>query len=230
MVREGLSFVSHLPIAMDGSCNGLQLFSLMLRDPVGGTAVNLLPADTPQDIYRLVADKIIAKLERDRTGGEERLDQEVRTKRTGQALYKPRSVAGLFLSLGIDRSATKRQVMVLPYYGTRESCREYTAQWLKEKLFASPQPLPEGCTQFGLAVYLAGLIWEAIGETVVAARDAMAYLQSCATVMSRAGKPIRWTMPACPPRSKTCSTARISATTSSAWTDASCTSGLRISP
>ena len=142
MVREGLSFVSHLPIAMDGSCNGLQLFSLMLRDPVGGTAVNLLPADTPQDIYRLVADKIIAKLERDRTGGEERLDQEVRTKRTGQALYKPRSVAGLFLSLGIDRSATKRQVMVLPYYGTRESCREYTAQWLKEKLFASPQPLP----------------------------------------------------------------------------------------
>ena len=89
MVREGLSFVSHLPIAMDGSCNGLQLFSLMLRDPVGGTAVNLLPADTPQDIYRLGADKIIAKLERDRTGGEERLDQEVRTKEQAKPCISP---------------------------------------------------------------------------------------------------------------------------------------------
>ena len=36
---------------MDGSCNGLQNFSAMLRDEVGGKAVNLIPSDKPQDVY-----------------------------------------------------------------------------------------------------------------------------------------------------------------------------------
>jgi len=38
-------FVSRLPIAMDGSCNGLQHYSAMLLDPVAGRAVNEMVAD-----------------------------------------------------------------------------------------------------------------------------------------------------------------------------------------
>jgi DNA-directed RNA polymerase len=37
-------FVSHLPVAFDGSCNGLQNYSMMLRDEVGGAATNLVPS------------------------------------------------------------------------------------------------------------------------------------------------------------------------------------------
>src|SRR5262249_3123305 len=44
-------YLSHMPIALDGSCNGLQHLSAMLRDPVGGAAVNLVPSPTPSDIY-----------------------------------------------------------------------------------------------------------------------------------------------------------------------------------
>src|SRR5262249_28255918 len=39
---KGLEFVSHLPVAMDGSCNGLQHFSALLRDEKTGREVNLI--------------------------------------------------------------------------------------------------------------------------------------------------------------------------------------------
>jgi DNA-directed RNA polymerase len=47
------SFVSHLPVHMDGSCNGLQHYAALGRDEAGGTAVNLVPSDTPQDVYKV---------------------------------------------------------------------------------------------------------------------------------------------------------------------------------
>jgi DNA-directed RNA polymerase len=48
-------FVSYLPVGLDGSCNGLQNFSAMLRDEVGGAATNLVPSEKPSDIYAEVA-------------------------------------------------------------------------------------------------------------------------------------------------------------------------------
>lgn len=59
---DGREFLSHIPIAQDGSCNGLQHFSAMLLDSVGGRAVNLIPSDKPQDIYQVVADRVLGKL------------------------------------------------------------------------------------------------------------------------------------------------------------------------
>ena len=46
------TFVSHLPIHQDGSCNGLQHYAALGRDVLGAGAVNLLPANEPQDVYR----------------------------------------------------------------------------------------------------------------------------------------------------------------------------------
>jgi DNA-directed RNA polymerase len=52
---EGEAFVSYLPIQMDGTCSGLQHFSGLLKDQVGGDAVNLNPNDVPADVYAEVA-------------------------------------------------------------------------------------------------------------------------------------------------------------------------------
>uniref|UniRef100_UPI002FBEC18E DNA-directed RNA polymerase n=1 Tax=Escherichia coli TaxID=562 RepID=UPI002FBEC18E len=56
--HHGLSYNCSLPLAFDGSCSGIQHFSAMLRDEVGGLAVNLLPSETVQDIYGIVAKKV----------------------------------------------------------------------------------------------------------------------------------------------------------------------------
>jgi DNA-directed RNA polymerase len=48
----------HLPIMVDGTCNGLQHLSALMKDQTGGEAVNLVDTgDTPNDIYTLVCDE-----------------------------------------------------------------------------------------------------------------------------------------------------------------------------
>ena len=42
------SYVSHTPVMMDGSCNGLQHYAALGRDLPGGRAVNLTAMDKPQ--------------------------------------------------------------------------------------------------------------------------------------------------------------------------------------
>ena len=61
-VRGIAGFKSHIPVSIDGSANGIQHYSAMLRDKEGAKVVNLTPTDIPQDIYQIVADKIEAKL------------------------------------------------------------------------------------------------------------------------------------------------------------------------
>mgnify|MGYP002552211251 CR=1 FL=1 len=192
-VREGLDFVSHIPVAMDGTCNGLQIFSLILRDKVGGSAVNLLPAAKPQDIYQIVADKVIGKLKTDAADPDK--DAIVTTKE-GKAFYNPAKSAAILLDMGINRKTTKRQVMVLPYGGTKESCREYSEEWVKDTIRNGYPQLPEDVSIRGLSFYLSTHVWDAIGETVIAARDAMKYLQDMAGVMNKLDLPIKWTTPA----------------------------------
>lgn len=194
-LREGLAFKSRLPIAMDGTCNGLQIFSLLLRDKVGGEAVNLLPSERPNDIYRIVAEKVVERLKEDAQN--EELNHMVMTKdkESPKPLYNAYTCANILKNAGIDRKTTKRQVMVLPYGGTESSCREYTEEWLKGKIQDGKMHLPEGQKVRGMSIYLAKLIWDAIGTTVIAAREAMSFLQDMATVVNRVDKPIQWTTP-----------------------------------
>lgn len=52
------SFISHLPIHQDGSCNGLQHYAALGKDIQGAAEVNLLPMDNPQDLYLSVAKRV----------------------------------------------------------------------------------------------------------------------------------------------------------------------------
>lgn len=51
------AYMCSLPVHMDGSCNGLQHYAALGRDPVGGKAVNLLEGEGPEDVckFSLVA-------------------------------------------------------------------------------------------------------------------------------------------------------------------------------
>lgn len=173
--RDGLQFVSRLPIALDGSCNGLQHFSAMLKDPVGGAAVNLIPSEKPQDIYQRVADVVVGALKVEKEDPE---------------------MANRWLAFGINRKTTKRCVMVLPYGGTEYSFRAFVKEHITDRK-ESGEEHPFGTDKecWSAAVFLAKHITQAIGSVVVSAVSAMTWLQEVSVKLGEEGLPVTWTAP-----------------------------------
>jgi DNA-directed RNA polymerase, mitochondrial len=87
------SFVTTLPLQSDCSNSGLQHYSAMMLDEIGGKATNLVPSNKPADVYSLVANKVVMKL-RDMPDS---------------------NYAKQWLEYGVDRKLCKKPVMCLPY-------------------------------------------------------------------------------------------------------------------
>ncbi len=170
-VEEDPDFQSHIPITVDGSCNGLQHFSAMLRDDKGGKAVNLRPSDKPQDIYGIVTEVVKERVRNDPEAILEEGD--------------------------INRALVKRPVMTTPYgatlYGMRDQLHEEYKKQLDKGLQFPTVNKEEDIWKY--CKYLASHIYAAIGDVVVSAREGMKWLQDCAKVMSKESKPIYWTVP-----------------------------------
>lgn len=211
-LEEGYGFMSRMAVALDGSCSGIQHFSAMLRDDIGGRAVNLLPAETPEDIYQRVCDRVVMKLEADlsSTIAQANASTPLPPLKEGKPEASAKATAllakaigeyddGVFalgwLALQPSRKTTKRQVMTLPYGSTPYSCREYTSEWYKEQLGSGAEnPFPPEVS-FKAVQYLSNYIWESISEVVIAARSAMDWLQGCAKVVAAEQLPVYWTTP-----------------------------------
>jgi DNA-directed RNA polymerase len=155
------TFVSHLPISMDGSCNGLQNLSALLRDEVGGAATNLTDSGFMQDIYRRVAEAALARM-------------------IAMAYDDPikESLRKRWIEHGINRSMVKRSVMTTPYGVTRRSAIEYVVtDYLKEGKAPGVFEKPEF---MHAATILMDSVWPAIGDVVVKGREAMDWLRTSA--------------------------------------------------
>lgn len=190
----GWGTLSGTPVVSDGTNNGLQIYSLMLRDPIGGKATNCIPSDVPQDIYRDVADIATESLKLclDST--------EIVRYRSGKraVTFKVSDLAAkwlLFTGGSIPRTATKRPVMTLPYGLRLHSALKYVAAWYREHKEAGNES-PWGDSDAYLpCTWLGAVIWDAIEKTVKPAREAMGWLMRTANLFSDAGLPIRWTSP-----------------------------------
>ncbi len=163
-------FKSKLPIAFDGSCNGLQHLSAILLDEVGGEAVNLTAKPVKQDIYDTVRVKTVELLEAD----SEPLAKEL-------------------LKFGITRKACKKPVMIVPYAGTPRACRKYIGeQMIKEgalKFFGDNY-------KEALTLYTS-TVWEAIGCVILKGKEIMSFLSLAAKtkISQDMDTTIRWITP-----------------------------------
>ena len=183
-IKNGKNHITRLPIAIDGTCNGLQIFSLMLRDETGGVATNLLPSDKPQDIYGIVADKTIAYLENENS------DELVHRKYP----FTKKQVAQMWLNYGVNRKLTKRCVMIVPYSGTLHACRKYVEEYITEKLDEGvSHPFGEQLTI--PTQYIAKIIWDMINATVIKAREAMEWLKHLSKLAASQNIPVNWKTP-----------------------------------
>ena len=142
---------SHLPVALDGSCSGLQHFSAMLRDEVGGAAVNLTYSPKMNDIYRAVA--------------------EVAQRAMEAAAPDEAGFRQSWLDHGINRSVTKRSVMTTSYGVTKRSAIRYVIDdYLRATDFIKPRE------HYSAAAYLMDFVWPAISAVVVKGKQAMSWL------------------------------------------------------
>ena len=203
-------FVSTLPLAFDGTCSGLQHFSALLRDEVGGQAVNLMPSDTVQDIYSIVANKVNKLLLKDALEGTEdsfktNKDGEFMLDKEGkpQVKYGDKTLAQNWVNFnrikfgqdGITRKVCKRSVMTLAYgskqYGFKENLLEdiihpYVLDHPEDNPFLSPNQA---------AVYMAKLIWDSVKTTVIKAVEGMEWLQKVADLICNDNHVVTWNTP-----------------------------------
>lgn len=155
-------FESRIAVSMDGSCNGLQNFSAMLRDEVGGHATNITDNRVMQDIYRMVAEAATRRL----------IEKSTRTE-----------LENKWLAHGISRSVVKRTVMTTPYGITKRSAVKYVVedylQHGEAKVFDKSEYWPA-------AQALMAHVWPAIADVVVKSREAMDWLRSSARAIVKA--------------------------------------------
>ena len=175
--RKGFGYMSSLPIALDGTNNGLQIYSALLRCPIGGKATNLTDEQIPQDIYQEVADVVTREV--------------TKLSDAGDPKAKKWIDSGL-----INRKLTKRPVMVVPYGGTRYSCMDYVADYLNECLRKGDSfPIGDNETLSEYTNWLTTHVWNAITEVVVSAKECMDWIRDIAKRLSKAGIPIKFTTP-----------------------------------
>ncbi len=112
-LKDPENFVSHLPIALDATCSGIQIYSGLLRDNEGAESVNVV-GDVRNDIYQEVADKVNGYLNK----GDY---QKHYSYTTGDGVSHEQSTVALANSIKgkITRNLTKRNTMTQPYSVTK---------------------------------------------------------------------------------------------------------------
>ncbi|KAK3900533.1 hypothetical protein C8A05DRAFT_17171 [Staphylotrichum tortipilum] len=147
------TYVSHLPVHQDGTCNGLQHYAALGGDTWGAQQVNLLPGERPADVYSAVA----------------QLVQELVTKDMAAGNDFARAVDGK-----IVRKVVKQPVMTNVYGVTYIGAKK---QVLKQLDALYPDLFKEtGITSAVLASYIAAKIFVALSTMFRGAHDIQTWL------------------------------------------------------
>ncbi|KAK2196917.1 bifunctional DNA-directed RNA polymerase [Babesia duncani] len=170
------AYQSRIPIQQDGSCNGLQHYAALGRDLKGGIAVNLMPGDSPQDVYQEVLHQVISKV---------REDYE-------HATGSRAKWARVCLENGLlKRKIVKQTVMTICYGVTRLGAVAQIEQRLKE--LTHLEIVAEAHNQ--LAQYIASQV---LGSIKTVFGDAMAikrWLDGISSAHNRLNVPVVWISP-----------------------------------
>ena len=166
--NDGLDFKSYFPISLDQTCSGLQHYAALLKDPISGRSTNLIPSNSPHDIYSDVADAVTESLHNKSTD----------------------EYAKLWLAFKVDRKIVKRIVMTTPYGSKKYSHRTFIIDAINERgSHPFGDKIPEA------AQWLTNLVWDVIGEVVIAARLGMDWFRDVARIIVKENKRVSWTTP-----------------------------------
>ncbi|KAI4346747.1 hypothetical protein L6164_007617 [Bauhinia variegata] len=162
------TFISHIPVHQDGSCNGLQHYAALGRDKLGAESVNLVAGEKPVDVYSGIAARVIRIMQRDA--------------QRDPAEF-PNALLARVLINQVDRKLVKQTVMTSVYGVTYIGARDQIMRRLKERAAIS-----DDTELFSFACYAAKVTLNALEEMFHAARSIMNWLGDCAKVLVKRQK------------------------------------------
>ncbi|KAK2586475.1 hypothetical protein KPH14_010745 [Odynerus spinipes] len=162
-------YISSFPVHQDGSCNGLQHYAALGKDQIGAESVNLHPADTPQDVYSVVANMI----------------DEIRAKDAERGLKVAQTLEG-----HIKRKVIKQTIMTTVYGVTKYGAKLQILRQLKDMENFPQESVWEAST------YLAFKTFETLRTMFTSARTIQDWFTNCAYLISSVfGEQVEWVTP-----------------------------------
>ncbi|EXB77631.1 DNA-directed RNA polymerase 2 [Morus notabilis] len=168
------TFISHVHVHQDGSCNGLQHYAALGRDKLGAAAVNLVAGDKPADVYTGIAERVL---------------EIMRSDAQKDPADFPDALSARILINQVNRKLVKQTVMTSVYGVTFIGARNQIKKRLKERgAIADDEEL------FRCSCY-AAKAREIIWEMFAAARSIMDWLGNCAKIIASQNEPVQWITP-----------------------------------
>lgn len=171
-VRSGdpEKFESRIPVHQDGSCNGLQHYAALGGDEIGARKVNLLPSDSPQDVYAGVATLVAKRIHDDAEAGHE---------------------LGKLLDGKVDRKVVKQTVMTSVYGVTYIGARLQIHNALQDKDI----DWRDDDQLYHASAYVTNHTFESLNQMFLGARNIMKWLADCARIVAKQKEPVAWVTP-----------------------------------
>jgi DNA-directed RNA polymerase len=175
-IENKSTFKSTMPIAFDGSCNGIQHYSALFLDPMGAKSVNLTKGEVPSDVYQIVANKAL-DIAKNGTTKVAQLVVQLNEQTSGK----------LF-----GRKVAKRSVMTLPYGVSKRSSNIYVHETVDEVLRGVKLT---GNDKKAVKKFMGDAIWQGILLVVEKPVTGKEYFQAVAQEMAIWDEGLLWFTP-----------------------------------
>ncbi|KAI5853091.1 hypothetical protein DFP73DRAFT_489685 [Morchella snyderi] len=161
-------YICNIPVAQDGTCNGLQHYAALGGDMMGAAQVNLIPAERPSDVYTGVSQLVTAAVKRDAESGNE----------MAQILHDK-----------ISRKVVKQTVMTNVYGVTFMGAKEQIYSQLKDLPSLAEYKTGSKYSLSQMALYLTHKVFNSISTMFYGASQIQEWLGSCAKRISLSVSP-----------------------------------------
>jgi DNA-directed RNA polymerase len=187
-------FKSHIPVALDATCSGIQIYSGLMLDRKGCKAVNVINDNNNTkiaDIYGEVATCVNKYLE---LRSYPEVFEYTKSDGTQHRMYN-RPIGDAMIGK-IDRTITKRNTMTFPYNVSTFGMKEQLEEDVLDKYEGTPKQFwPPTAEKWEVAMLLSKLNYRGIGEVVKGAVVCRDFLKSLTKEVIEKGDHIFYTTP-----------------------------------
>lgn len=188
------TFKSHLPIPLDATCSGIQIYSGLMRDAKGCKAVNVINDNNNtkiSDIYGEVATCVNRYLENEEYPKIYRYDT-----KDGVSHTVDNSELGASMIGKINRKITKRNTMTFPYNVSTFGMKDQVLEDILVPYEGTPKQFWDSkFEKWQVATFLSKLNYKGIGEVVEGAVECRDFLKSLTKEVVKKGNYIFYKTP-----------------------------------